>query len=68
MKPCKLVKLFAMLMTPTYVLEGDSWDEVCKIASTETACVLDWLQDVAMVVNSLKTEPMYVSKNDQVRH
>ena len=48
------------------VFEGDSWDEVCKIASTETTCVMDWLQDVGMVVNSLKTEAMYFSKHDQV--
>jgi hypothetical protein len=48
------------------VFEGDSWDEVCKIASTETTCVMDWLQDVRMVVNSLKTEAMYFSKCDQV--
>jgi hypothetical protein len=48
------------------VFEGDSWDEVCKIASTETTCVMDWLQDVGMVVNSLKTEAMYFSKYDQV--
>ena len=48
------------------IFEGDSWDEVCKIASTETTCVMDWLQDVGMVVNSLKTEAMYFSKHDQV--
>jgi hypothetical protein len=41
------------------IFEGDSWDEVCKIASTEATCVLDWLQDFGMVVNSLKTEAMY---------
>jgi hypothetical protein len=40
------------------VFEGDSWDEVCKIASTETTCVMDWQQDVGMVVNSLKAEAM----------
>jgi hypothetical protein len=46
------------------VFEGDSWDEVHKIASTETTSVMDWLQDVGMV-NSLKTEAMYFSKHDQ---
>ena len=41
------------------VFERDCWDEVCKIASTETTCVMNWLKDVGMVVNSLKAEAMY---------
>jgi hypothetical protein len=49
------------------VFEGDSWDELCK-NSTETTRVMDWLQDVGMVVNSLKAEAMYFSKHDQVGH
>jgi hypothetical protein len=48
------------------VFKGDSWDEVCKIASTENTCVMDWLQDVGMGINNLKTEVMYFSKHDQV--
>ena len=47
------------------IFEGDSWDEVCKMASEETTNVMDWLQDIGMVVNSSKTEAMYFSKHDQ---
>jgi hypothetical protein len=32
------------------IFEVDSWDEVCKTASIETTCVMDWLQDIGMVV------------------
>ena len=47
------------------IFEGDSWDEACKMASVETTNVMDWLQDIGMVVNSSKTEAMYFSKHDQ---
>jgi hypothetical protein len=57
MRPCKLGKIVCYA-DYSLVFEGDSLDEVCKIASTETTCVMDWLQDVGMVVNSLKTEAM----------
>ena len=36
------------------IFEGDSWDEECKMASEETTNVMDWLQDIGMVVNSSK--------------
>ena len=45
------------------IFEGDSWDEVSQIASRETTDVVDWLQDIGMVVNSLKTEAIYFSKH-----
>jgi hypothetical protein len=32
------------------VFEGNSWEKVCKIASKETTYVMDWLQDVGMMV------------------
>ena len=48
------------------IFEGDSWDEVCQIASRETTNVVDWLQDIGMVVNSLKTEAIYFSKHEEV--
>ena len=48
------------------IFEGDSWDEVCKMASKEATNVMDWLQDIGMLVNSSKTEAIYFSKHDQV--
>jgi hypothetical protein len=62
----KLGKIVCYADDSYLFFEGDSWDEVCKIASTETICVMDWLQDVSMVVKSLKLEAMYFSKYDQV--
>ena len=47
------------------IFEGDSWDEVCKIASEETTNVVNWLQNIGMVVNSSKTEAIYFSKHEQ---
>ena len=47
------------------IFEQDSWDEACKMASVETTNVMDWLQDIGMVVNSSKTEAMYFSKYGQ---
>jgi hypothetical protein len=48
------------------VFKGDSWDKVFKFASTETTCVMPWLQDFGMVFNSLKTKAMHFSKHDQI--
>jgi hypothetical protein len=47
------------------IFEGDIWEKVCKIATTQTTCVMDWLR-AGMVVYSLKTEAMYFFKHDQV--
>ena len=43
-----------------------SWDKFSQIASRETTDVVDWLQDIGMVVNSLKTEAIYFSKHEEV--
>ena len=48
------------------MFDGDSWDEVCNTAGALTTNVVDWLQDIVMVVNSSKTEAIYFSKHDQV--
>ena len=48
------------------IFEGDSWDEVCKTAGAETTNVVDWLQDIGMVVNNSKTDAIYFSKHDQI--
>ena len=33
------------------IYEGDSWGEVCKTVGAETTNMVDWLQDISMVVN-----------------
>jgi hypothetical protein len=53
MKPSSSVKLHVCYADDSY------FDEVCKIASTENNCMMDWLQDVGMTVNTFKTEAMY---------
>jgi hypothetical protein len=67
MKADNLVKIAGCADESCLVFEEDFWDEVFKIASTETTCVIDWLLDVGMVVNSLKTKAIYFSKHGQVR-
>ena len=46
------------------IFKGDSSDEVCKLVNEETTNVMNWLQDIGMVVNNSKTEAMYFSKHD----
>ena len=42
----KLGKIVCYADYSYLIFEGNSWDEVCKMASEETTSVMDWLQDI----------------------